>query len=116
MYATEDRLLNASKPDRLDRIAQRAVRVRRQVRALALEAGRLDDQDGAAAMELMHFQISVALLGLNELRPYEFVQSELAALKNSEPEPFQLRATLIGELDINEVEALVNESEADLFD
>jgi len=85
-FQTEDQLLSATDTDDTDKKMQRALKIRKAIRVLAADAIRRDNDECTSAMQELYLLIGVALLALHELKPYEFMASEIVAQPEDPPE------------------------------
>jgi hypothetical protein len=116
-FRTEDELLSATNTDDTDKRMQRALKIRKEIRALASDAIRRDDEECASAMEQLHFLNGVALLGLHAKKPYDFIDFELAAQPEDpgeNPDVFRLLPVLVNEPDDDELEDILGQCEEGL--
>jgi hypothetical protein len=114
MYDTEQKLLTAASLNKVDRVAQRALKLRTQIRQIGRTALARHDDDQVNAMVMLHFSANMALLGMHATGNYGFMHQEiLAQRKEGDPEdsdPFS-RLPMVNEVSVEEATELLDECE-----
>jgi hypothetical protein len=116
MYDTEDELLAVTNPCPADAVAQRAVRMRRDVLKLVKHAVTHGMDDLLDSLQPLYFTVCVPLMGMHHLRDYGFMAKEIAnEPKEITPETdwYTLLPVMINNPEVDEAAEIMDECDAD---
>jgi hypothetical protein len=118
MYATEDELLAVTNPCPADAVAQRAVRMRRDVLKLVKHAVTHRMDDLLDSLQPLYFTACVPLMGMHHLRNYDFMAKEIAEETKpdditAETDWYTLLPVMINNPEVDEAAEIMDECDAD---